>query len=113
LAGLLDTQELPNLKEIFRDEDIGVAAVHILGDKLVLHSELFGRRDRQKLEQAQLISVMIDEAFKDKGVDKLYTWAETEEQYRYNIFLGYKPTGEEVVMPEDYPRKVFEFVKEL
>lgn len=113
MVGLLDTQALPNLKELFRDEAIGCAAVHLLGDKLILHSEIFGQRDRRKLEQVQEISAMIDNSFKEKGVEKLYTWAETDEQYRFNLFLGYKPTGEEVVMPEDYPRKVFEFEKVL
>lgn len=113
LAGLLDTQELPNLKEVFRDETIGICVAHLLGEKVVLHSEIYGDRDRRKLEQIQLINSMIDETMKSKGVDTLYTWAETDEQYRYNLFLGYKPTGNEVVMPEGYPNPVYEFEKVL
>ena len=56
---------------------------------------------------------MIDEGFRSRGIDKLYTWAETDEQYRYNLFMGFKPTGEEIVFSYDYPNTVYEFVKEL
>jgi len=112
LAGLLATQEIPNLKELFYDEAIGTAAVHSLGEKYVIHSEIFGERSKEKLTTVQQISAMIDEGFRNRGINKLHTWAETEEQYRFNLFLGYKPTGNEVTIP-DYPNPVYEFEKEL
>lgn len=112
LAGLLATAELPNLKEVFYDEDIGVCAVHILGDKFILHSEIFGRRDREKLAQIQEVNAAIDNGFRSRGITEIYTWAETDEQYRYNIFLGFTPTGNEVVLP-GYDKTVYEFKKEL
>lgn len=112
LAGLLDTAEVPNLKELFRDENLGVCAVHWCGEKPVIHSEVFGGFDRGKLGLIQEVNVMIDEAFRKRGISKLYTWAETDEQYRYNQFLGYKPNGKEVMIP-GYDTPVFEFEKEL
>ncbi len=109
LDGLLSSAALPNLKELFRDEDLGIAAVHILGDKFVIHSELFGEPTKEKLERARAASRMIDESFRQRGV---YTWAMTDEQYRYNIFLGYVPTEKEVTL-EGVDTPVYEFVKEL
>ncbi len=55
---------------------------------------------------------MIDEGFRSRGIEKLYTWAETDEQYRYNQFLGYTPNGLEVVLP-GYDKPVYEFEKAL
>lgn len=112
MVGLLDTAEIPNLKEIFRDETIGVVACHCIGGKFVIHSQAFTPLDKRGLEVAQELNVQIDEAFRQKGVTKLHTWAETDEQYRYNLFLGYKPTGCEVVI-DGYPQTVYEFEKDL
>jgi len=108
----LRTQEIPNLKEIFRDEAIGVCAVHVCDGKYVIHSELFGEPTKERLGQAQLVNTLIDETFKRKGVEKLHTWAITDEQYRYNMFLGYQPTGNEVVI-EGFDTPVYEFEKVL
>lgn len=113
LAGLLDTAALPNLKELFRDETIGIAAVDTSGDKLVIHSEIYGRRDRPKLEKVQEVSLAIDEAFRTRGVERIYTWSDgTDESYRYNLFMGWKPTGEEVTL-DGVPSGCMEFEKVL
>lgn len=112
LDGLLSTVETPNLKEIYRDPSLGVVAVHILGEKHVIHSEIFGDITREKIQKAQLVNTMIDEAFQRKGVDRLYTWAQTDVQYRWNLFLGYKPTGLEVV-GDGIDRPTYEFEKVL
>ena len=113
MAGLLDTAELPNLKELFRDENVGIAAVDTSGEKLVVHSEIYGRRDRQKLEAVQAASAAIDEAFRSRGVEKIYTFSDgTDEGYRYNIFLGWQPTGEEMTLNGE-PTGYHEFVKVL
>jgi hypothetical protein len=109
----LRSAEIPNLKEIYRDEAIGVAGLHIVIGKLVLHSEIFGRPDRLKLDKVLEIATLIDERLAAKGVTELYTWAETDEQYRWNLFTGFKPTGEEVVFDPPYVRPVYEFKKEL
>jgi len=113
LAGLLDTAALPNLKELFRDKDVGIAAVDTSGEKLVVHSEIYGRRDRSKLEKVQQVSAAIDDAFRAKGVERIYTWSDgTDESYRYNVFLGWKPTGEEVTFDGE-PTGYMEFEKVL
>ena len=112
MVGLLATAELPNLKEIFRDEDIGVCALHLVDEKIVIHSELFGRVDKTKLSQAREVSDAIDVALKERGVQTLYTWAGTDEQYRYNLFMGFKPTGKEVTF-DGKLSGFFEFEKEL
>lgn len=112
LAGLLDSQASHSLKELFRDENIGVAACDCVGGKFVLHSELFGEATKEKLEVARQISELIDEGFRSRGVAKIYTWAETDEQYRYNLFMGYAPTGEEVTI-NGVPSGFYEFEKEL
>lgn len=105
--------EIPNLKEIYRDEAVGVAGLHTVLGKLVLHSEIFGRPDRGKLDKVLEIATLIDERLAAKGVTELYTWAETDEQYRWNLFTGFKPTGEEVLFDPPYPRPVYEFKKDL
>jgi hypothetical protein len=112
LAGLLDSAELPNLKELFRDKDIGCAAVHLVDEKIIVHSELYGKVGKEKMEVVRSVSEAIDEAFRAKGVKKLHTWAGTDEQYRYNLFLGYRPTGEEVTF-DGVPSGFFEFEKDL
>lgn len=112
MAGLLDSAELPNLKELFRDENIGCAAVDLVGEKLVVHSEIYGDRGREKLKMVQQVNEAIDNAFRERGVEKIYTWAQTDEQYRYNIFLGYRPTGYEVTF-DGKPSGYFEFEKVL
>lgn len=58
--------------------------------------------------------VMIDESLKDHHLTRLYTWAETPEQERFNQYLGFTPTGREVYIEGyfiDHP--IFEYVKEL
>ena len=112
MAGLLDTQEIPNLKELFRDEAIGIAALHLDGEKVVIHSEIYGDRGRRKLALVQEVNVMIDEKLKAKGIEKLTTYATTEEEYRYNVFLGYKPTGN-ALAEEVGGEIVYEFEKVL
>ena len=70
----------------------------------------------EDLKHAQTISMAIDEAFKAKGVDTIYTWGETKEHDRYNKFLGYVPTGNkmnETFVMKDYPYDVMEYKKEL
>lgn len=113
MVGLLDTQAIPSLKELFRDEDIGCAAYQLVGEKCVIHSQIFGRVDKSKLEKVQTINIMIDETFKRAGLSELYTWAETDEQYRFNQFLGYKPTGMEVVTTDYKGPTIYEFMKTL
>lgn len=92
---------------------MGIAVVDTSGEKLVIHSEIWGERDRRKLETVQEVSAMIDRAFKEKGVEKIYTFSDgTDESYRYNIFLGWQPTGEEMTI-EGKPTGYHEFVKVL
>ena len=113
MAGLLDTAALPNLKELFRDQDVGIAAVDTSGEKLVVHSEIWGRRDRSKLEKVREVALAIDEAFRARGVEQIYTWSDgTDESYRYNLFMGWKPTGEEVTL-DGVPSGCMEFEKVL
>jgi hypothetical protein len=108
----LDSAEIPTLKELFRDKDIGCAAVDCLGETYVIHSEIYGKVDKEKLKQVMEINLLIDEGFRSRGVEKLTTFAITDEQYRYNMFLGYKPTGKEVEI-KDCPVPVYEFEKVL
>lgn len=58
------------------------------------------------------INLMIDEAFRKKGIEKIYTFAITDEQYRYNQYLGYKPTGKEAIIP-NFDGHAYEFEKDL
>lgn len=114
LVGLLDSAASPNLKEVFRDKTLGCCAVDLVGEKLVIHSEIFGERTPDKLRRVREASLLVDEAFRMKGVEKLYTWAVTDEQYRFNQFLGYRPNGNEVFI-EGYETiaPVYEFEKDL
>lgn len=111
----MNTAALPNLKELYRDETLGVAAVDMVGEKFYIHSELKPEalKTKEGLEKIQQIGIMIDEAFRNKGIPKIYTFAETEEQYRFNIFLGWTPTGGELEHPNMNTQHFYEFEKVL
>lgn len=85
----------------------------MVDQKLVLHSELFGVIDRDKLQRALEVATLLDERLAARGVTELFTWAETDEQYRFNLFMGFKPTGAEVVFEQPLPNPVYEFKKDL
>lgn len=102
---------------LYEDDDM-IGIVHILDTKYVIHSEYKKPITGALIKKAASISKLIDEAFKNKGVEFLYTWSQTPEEERYNKFLGYEPTGNEVEtisnggpLPDDYPLKVKEFIK--
>lgn len=68
------------------------------------------------LKEVKRRSDAIDNAFRQKGVKEIYTWAETEDHKKYNKFLGYKPTGKTVndtFVDKEYPYEVTEYKKEL
>lgn len=111
----MNTAESLNLKELYRDEDLGLAVLHMVGEKFVIHSELKPKalQTKEGLQRVQEISTMIDEAFKKRGVDKIYTFAETDEQYRFNHFLGWEPTGKEMELSTGDTRHFYEFQKVL
>jgi hypothetical protein len=85
----------------------------MVDDKLVIHSEIFGERNKEKLGRVVEASLAVDEAFRQRGVAELYTWAYTDEQYRFNQFLGFTPTGREVLFDKPTTTPVYEFIKEL
>lgn len=97
---------------MYEDED-GIVICHTFDNKFIIHSELKKDITNSLLKKAKQVSEEVDIAFKTKGVDTLYTWAETEAQDRYNIFLGYEPTGANVTMPDNYPNIVREYKKVL
>lgn len=116
MAGELLSLGIPNLKLLFDDED-GSAIVHILDDKFVIHSEF---KKGVNLDKAMEVSNMIDEAFKERGINSLYTWTSSRQEEVYSGYLGYKPTGVKVLtheeggpLPDDYPYEVYEFKKDL
>jgi hypothetical protein len=109
----LDTAALPNLKELFRDETIGCCAVDLVGEKIVLHSDIYGPVGRERLGVLMEVANMIFTSLKDKGVEKLYTWAETDEQYNFNLHMGFTPTGEEVLFDPPQETPIYEFVRVL
>lgn len=99
------------------EDKTGIVACHVWDGKCVIHSELYNKEPTMDdLKVAKEISDGIDQAFKEKGITKLYTWAETPIQDRYNKFLGYKATGKLVnstFNDADYPNEVREYEKEL
>lgn len=105
--------ETPTLKLLYEDED-SLAYVHILLDgKLVIHSDIKVPKTPSILKKARDVSMLIDETFKDKGVKKLYTWGIGDTMDTYNVFLGYFPTGEEVIIEGWQGEPIFEFSKDL
>lgn len=115
MVGALLLAGIPNLNLLVETET-GIAACHLWDDKYVIHSELYKEPTPSTLKEARLISDAIDAGFKAKGIETLYTWAETSEQDRYNKFLGYTPTGRTVnktFSDQAYPREVREYKKDL
>lgn len=116
LVGQLILAEIPNLNILYEGPE-GVAVCHLWDGKYVIHSELYSANpSKEDVKRAMEVSREIDKAFKEKGIDRLYTWAENETQAKYNQFLGYKKTGNTVnnsFVDKDYPTPVFEYVKEL
>jgi hypothetical protein len=112
-------QETPNLKLLCEDEDF-VCFVNLIDDvntdesKLVIHVHYNLPLDKRLIQKTVDVMALIDNMLKDKGVDKLYTWAETEEQESFNQFLGFTGTGREVDIEGHYTdHPIFEYVKEL
>lgn len=117
MAGQLLSLGIPNLKLLYEDEDM-IGIVHILGTKYVIHSEYKKPITGALIKKAASISKLVDKTFKDKGVNFLYTWAQTPDEEKYNKFLGYEDTGNRVrtisdggPLPDDYPLEVKEFIK--
>lgn len=116
MVGQLLLSEIPNLNLLFEDEK-GIVVCHEWDNKYVIHSELYnGDLSLENLKYAKRISDAIDSAFRAKGVKEVFTWAENDEQKRYNRFLGYRPTGQTVndtFVDKEYPYEVLEYKKEL
>jgi hypothetical protein len=99
------------------EDDFGLAVCHEWDGKYVIHSEVYsGDFSLDNLKEVRRRSNAVDTAFKAKGIKEIYTWAENDEQKRYNLFLGYRPTGRimnETFMDKDYPFQVLEYKKDL
>ena len=108
----------PNLNILFIEEGQGAAVCHTIEDggevKHMIHSHLEKPYTISRLKLAKKVSDQIDVLFKSKGVDKLYTWGISEEQHRYNTFMGYTLTGNEITINGQRGNPaIFEYVKEL
>jgi len=116
LVGQLLLSGIPNLNLLFEDE-VGIAVCHLWEGHYIIHSELYsGDFSLDSLKEVKRRSDAVDKAFRTKGIKTIYTWAETEEQMRYNTFLGYVPTGRVVnssFTNKDYPNQVLEYKKDL
>lgn len=91
-----------------------VADFYVNDQKVVIHS-FQANEDKpvSYLKEWKQYSDLVDEAFSSRGFDELYTWAITEEQIRYNFFLGYDLTGKEVILHGWEGPPIYEFRKEL
>ncbi len=105
-------QETPTLKLLYEDEE-GLAYVHIVQDKLVIHSHIKVEKTLEIIKKARQISMLIDDMFKEKGVKELYTWATSEEEERYNEYLGYALTGNAITIEGYDGPEILEYRKEL
>lgn len=116
MVGQLLLSEIPNLNLLVEDE-VGIAVCHQWEGKNVIHSEIYEADfTLEKLKEAKKRSDAIDNAFRSKGVTELFTWGENEQHRRYNLFLGYKPTGRIMnytFVDKDYPFDVMEYKKDL
>ena len=116
LVGQLLLAEIPNLNLLYEGEE-GIAVCHEWDGKYIIHSEIWNPDPNlEDLKAAKRVSNAIDKAFKQKGIKTLYTWAENDTQKRYNLFLGFSPTGQKVndtFVDKDYPYEVFEYKKDL
>lgn len=105
-------QETPTLKLLYEDED-SLAYVHIVGDKLNIHSHIKVAKDMRIIKKARQVSMLIDEMFKEKGYKYLHTWATSPEEEQYNEYLGYIPTGYVITIEGYTGPEIFEYYKEL
>ncbi len=107
---------IPNLNLLFED-DFAIAVCHEWDDKYIIHSEMYsGDYTLDNLKEVKRRSDAIDNAFRSKGIKEIYTWAENDDQKKYNRFLGYKPTGRimnDTFVDKNYPNEVLEYRKEL
>jgi hypothetical protein len=97
---------------LYEDEE-GLAYVHIVGDKLNIHSHFKVPKTLDTIKKARQISMLIDDMFKERGVKYLHTWATSPEEEQYNEFLGYVPTGYEITIEGYEGPEIFEYYKEL
>ena len=111
LVGQLLSQETPNLNKVYED-DVAVVADHFYDGKHVLHSDFKVEPTLSVLKHCQEVSHLIDLAYAERGIDRLYTWGNSEEHDRYNRLLGFVPTG----MQYDFGEPVgiyLEYAKDL
>lgn len=103
----------PTRNPLFEDEDGFAFADFYENGQIVIHSHLKNEPTKDLLTKASLVSDMIGEAFVQKGITELYTWGYTKEHERYNVFLGYYPTGKEVYIEGWEGPPMFEYKKVL
>ena len=72
---------------------MSIVADHFFDGKHILHSDLKVEPTLSVIKHAQEVSQLIDLAYAERGVDKLYTWGNSEEHDNYNRLLGFVPTG--------------------
>lgn len=103
----------PTRSPLFEDEDGYAFADFYENGQVVIHSHLKVDPTPMVLKKASAVSEMIGEAFKEKGYTELYTWGYTDAHERYNVFLQYFPTGNEVNIEGWDGPTMFEYKKVL
>ena len=96
-AGQLLTLGIPNLDLLFDDED-GTVISHFFQGKYVIHSSLKKEPSLSLMKKAKEVCDEVNDAFNEHGIET-YTWSENDKQQRYNEFLGYELTGQELDIP--------------
>lgn len=109
LAGQLLMLGIPNLNKVYEDDE-DIVIVHYYGNKYIIHSERKVKGSNTSfLKKAKIVNEGLLQAFKAKGITRVYTWSETPEQERYNKFLGYTQVGDPFYAP-NYNKELKEWV---
>lgn len=109
-------RETPSLKVIYKDADftIYIHDVKEDGSLLVMHAEVPPEITKS---QQQKLRTIVEETFqilREKGIEEIEAWIETEEQAEFAIFYGFtEDIGELIIDGQHCFPPVYRFRKTL
>jgi hypothetical protein len=87
--------EIPNLKRVYEDET-GELWLFKINEDYTLHAFVQDCTKLSLMKHYRTIMIELCDQLKAKGIPALKTWVQTDEQYKYAMFFGFEPTGNEI-----------------
>ena len=98
---------------VYTDDLCDIYLLDLGKDNISIHVFVLPTVDRKTIVHYRTVLSELLVALKDKGLSVLKAWAQTDEQYRYAMFFGFKPTGNEVTILGYAGDPIYELEMEL